>query len=290
MAGGLLAGLGLILASQATSLFHLYLSMGVMSGLGWGLIFSPMMATVIAHFTRRRTLALGVSLSSIGLSAFAFNPLFQMLKEMYTWRGALLISGALSFNIIPCGALIQPKKPSLAAERVAASLFNAGYFVPYFHLVAHSRQVGFSEYQAAFVLSAAGATDILGRIFSGWFSDLGHFRLIHLLAVWTALTGLSILLLPVSSLTALYPALMVVSSVYGFCSGALTSLVFAVLPQIVGVSRVMGALGLFQMIESGAGLIGTPLSGRAQLHKMSTLFVLMSCFHVVESTVHYHTG
>uniref|UniRef100_A0A8C6TME6 Solute carrier family 16 member 13 n=1 Tax=Neogobius melanostomus TaxID=47308 RepID=A0A8C6TME6_9GOBI len=300
MAGGLLAGLGLILASQATSLFHLYLSMGVMSGLGWGLIFSPMMATVIAHFTRRRTLALGVSLSSIGLSAFAFNPLFQMLKEMYTWRGALLISGALSFNIIPCGALIQPKKPSLAAERlsvlferpyityvIAASLFNAGYFVPYFHLVAHSRQVGFSEYQAAFVLSAAGATDILGRIFSGWFSDLGHFRLIHLLAVWTALTGLSILLLPVSSLTALYPALMVVSSVYGFCSGALTSLVFAVLPQIVGVSRVMGALGLFQMIESGAGLIGTPLSGRAQLHKMSTLFVLMSCFHVVESTVQH---
>lgn len=294
MTGGFLAGLGLILASQATELFHLYLTMGVMSGLGWGLIFSPMMATVMAHFTRRRTLALGISLSSIGLSAFAFNPLFQLLNEMYTWRGALLISGALSFNIIPCGALLWPKKSSVATERtdsetkaaqslvqrvssylelsvllerpyityvIAASFFNAGYFVPYFHLVAHSRQVGFSEYQAAFVQSAAGATDILGRIFSGWFSDLGHFRLIHLLSVWTTLTGLSILLLPVSSLTASYPALITVSLLYGFCSGALTSLVFSLLPQMVGEARVMGALGLLQMIESGAGLFGTPLSG-----------------------------
>lgn len=32
MTGGCLAGLGFILASQATSLVHLYLSMGVLSG------------------------------------------------------------------------------------------------------------------------------------------------------------------------------------------------------------------------------------------------------------------
>lgn len=294
MIGGFLAGLGLILASQATSLLHLYLTMGIISGLGWSLVFSPMMATVMAHFTRRRSLALGISLSSIGLSAFAFNPLFQLLKEMYTWRGALLISGGLSLNIIACGALVRPKKHVETAERtdsdskatqsllqrvssylalsvlcerpyityvLAVSFFNAGYFVPYFHLVAHSRHVGFSEYQAAFVQSAAGITDIFGRITSGWFSDLGHMRLIHLLTLWSAITGLSILLLPVSSLTASYPALIVASLVYGFCSGALTSLVFSVLPQIVGVPRAMGAIGLLQMIESGAGLLGPPLSG-----------------------------
>lgn len=33
MAGGLLAGLGLVLASQATRLVHLYLTMGVISGI-----------------------------------------------------------------------------------------------------------------------------------------------------------------------------------------------------------------------------------------------------------------
>ncbi|XP_028330971.1 monocarboxylate transporter 13 [Gouania willdenowi] len=294
MVGGFLAGFGLILASQATSLVHLYLTMGLISGLGWGLVFTPMVATVMANFTRRRTLALGVAFSSIGLSSFAFNPLFQLLVETYAWRGALLILGGLSLNIIPCGALIRPQqqrpKPkvvsvkttscaallqrvfsylelSLLLERpyltytLGVTLFNVGYFVPYFHLVAHSRQVGFSEYEAAFVMSAAGATDILGRVTSGWFSDLGYFRLIHLMSLWTALAGVFIMLLPVSSLSGSYAALMVISLLYGFCSGALTSLVFAVVPKIVGVQRMMGALGLLQLIESGAGLLGGPLSG-----------------------------
>ncbi|XP_040037353.2 uncharacterized protein slc16a13 isoform X1 [Gasterosteus aculeatus] len=144
---------------------------------------------------------------------------------------------------------------------LAVTLLNVGYFVPYFHLVAHSRQAGFSEYQAAFVMSAAGASDILGRVASGWFSDLGHFRPVHLLTLWTALAGAFIMLLPVSSLSGSYAALMATGLLYGFCSGALTSLVFAVVPMIVGVPRMMGALGLLQLIESGAGLLGTPLSG-----------------------------
>ncbi|CAN9509638.1 unnamed protein product [Ophioblennius macclurei] len=295
MTGGFLAGLGFILASQATCVFHLYLTMGVISGFGWGLVFTPMVATVMAHFTRRRALALGLAFSSIGLSSFAFNPLFQLLVEKYAWRGALLILGGLSLNIIPCGALIRPQRRpqappkvnsdeksscgallrrvssylelSLLVERpyltfvLGVSLLNVGYFVPYFHLVAHSRQARFSEYHSAFVMSAAGMTDILGRVASGWFADLGHFRLVHLLCLWTALAGIFIMLLPVSSLTGSYAALMTVSLFYGFTSGALTSLVFAVVPLIVGVERVMGALGLLQLIESGAGLLGTPLSG-----------------------------
>lgn len=142
MTGGCLAGLGFIIASQATRLVHLYLTMGVLSGkaghiylpvslnpvnsnwpppllgLGWGLVFTPMVATVMAHFTRRRTLALGLALSSIGLSSFAFNPLFQLLVEKYTWRGALLILGGISLNIVPCGALIRPQPRSKASENV----------------------------------------------------------------------------------------------------------------------------------------------------------------------------
>lgn len=136
-----------------------------------------------------------------------------------------------------------------------------GYFVPYFHLVAHSRLVGFSEYQAAFVMSAAGASDILGRVASGWFSDLRLLRLIHVLSMWTLLAGVSIMLLPLSSLWGSYAALMTISLLYGFSAGALTSVVFAVVPAIVGVERMMGALGLLQLIESFAGLLGTPLSG-----------------------------
>lgn len=141
------------------------------------------------------------------------------------------------------------------------SCINVGYFVPYFHLVAHSRHVGFSEYHAAFVMSAAGISDIFGRIVSGWFSDLRILRLIHVLSIWVTLAGVFIILLPVSSLSGSYAPLVVTSILYGFCSGALTSVAFAVVPNIVGVECTMGALGLLMLIESVAGLLGTPLSG-----------------------------
>ncbi|XP_061664734.1 monocarboxylate transporter 13 isoform X2 [Syngnathoides biaculeatus] len=295
MAGGCLAGVGFILASQATCLLHLYLTMGLISGLGWGLVFTPMVATVMASFTRRRTFALGLAFSSIGLASFMFNPLFQFLVETYAWRGALLVLGGLSLNIVPCGALIRSRRRTkgpakeeaqgtsacggtlrrvasylelpLLCERpfvtytIAITFLNVGYFVPYVHLVAHSRDSDFSEYQAAFVVSAAGVADIFGRVASGWFSDLGRFRLIHLLSFWTALTGLFIMLLPVSTLWGSYVGLVAVSLLYGFCAGALTSLAFTVVPIVAGAERVMGALGLVQLIESSAGLLGTPLSG-----------------------------
>ncbi|KAM4612278.1 monocarboxylate transporter 13 isoform 2-T2 [Polymixia lowei] len=262
--------------------------------LGWAMVFTPMVATVMANFTRRRSLALGLGFSGIGLSSFIFSPLFQLLVETYAWRGALLILGALSLNIVPCGALIRPHRRTKAPEKtdsesksctavlrrvycylelsllgerpfltysLAVCLFNAGYFVPYVHLVAHSRQAGFSEYQAAFVMSATGATDIVGRVVSGWFSDLGHTRLLHMLTLWTTSTGAFMMLIPLGSLAGSYPFLLVLSLFYGFCAGALTSLVFTVVPEIVGLGRMVGALGLLQLLESVAGLLGAPLSG-----------------------------
>ncbi|XP_008319287.1 monocarboxylate transporter 13 [Cynoglossus semilaevis] len=299
MTGGFLAGLGLMLASQATCLLHLYLTMGVISGVGWGLVFTPMMATVTANIIKRRALALGVGLSSVGIFSFSFNPFFQFLVETYTWRGALLILGGLSLNIVACGAIIPLRRRPKSLEKVeqkvnakgrsscstilkqastylelslllerpyltyvaAVSFVNFGYFVPYFHLVALSRHAGFSDYQAAFVMSATGVADILARVMSGWFSDLGRFRQIHLLSLWVTLAGVFIMFLPVSSLSGSYVALLVVSLFYGFCAGALTCVCFSVVPMIVGVERVMGAMGLLQLIESGAGLLGTPLSG-----------------------------
>ncbi|XP_010886112.1 monocarboxylate transporter 13 [Esox lucius] len=297
MAGGFLSGLGIILASQATCVTHLYLTMGIISGSGWALVFTPMVASVMQYFTLRRSLAMALGFTGIGLSSFVFSPFFQLLLEMYAWRGALLILGGLSLNMVACGALIRPlgapkavaalapgkqvwscssilwrcysylelsllfQRPFLTYS-LALSFFNCGYFVPYVHLVAHSRHEGFTEYQAAFVISATGISDIVGRVVAGWSSDLGRFRLLHLLTLWTGLTGLFLLLLPLGSMGGTsYPGLLTVGLLYGFCSGAMTPLVFAAVPEIVGMERMLGALGLLQMIESSGGLLGAPLSG-----------------------------
>ncbi|XP_078526764.1 monocarboxylate transporter 13-like isoform X2 [Lissotriton helveticus] len=288
MVGGLLASLGMFLGSFATGLMHLYLCIGLLSGIGYALVFTPSIGAVARYFKKKRTLATGLAFTGVGLSSFAFSPLFQYLVDSYSWRGALIIVSGITLNLLVCGALLRPltlKEDLAQAEDTDTSwcrqcsvlfglpllshwpfmryvlailLINTGYFIPYVHLVAHARVQGFSEYQAAFLMSAAAIIDICGRLFSGWLADRGTFKLQHLLTFWTAVTGLSLITIPLGQS---YYALLVISLLYGLGAGAMTPVVFSLVPQLVGIRQLLGGLGLLQMLESVGGLLGAPLSG-----------------------------
>lgn len=53
------------------------------------------------------------ALSSAGECIFTFvlTPLFQLLIDSYSWRGALLILGALQLHLCVCGMLLRPLAP-----------------------------------------------------------------------------------------------------------------------------------------------------------------------------------
>ena len=87
-------------------------------GLGWAFVFTPMMATLMRSFTRRRSLALSLGSSGAGIACFVSTPLFQLLVDTYTWRGSLLILGGVSLNLVACGALIRPHGGSTAVAQV----------------------------------------------------------------------------------------------------------------------------------------------------------------------------
>ncbi|XP_015275784.1 PREDICTED: monocarboxylate transporter 13-like, partial [Gekko japonicus] len=255
---------------------------------GWALVFTPSMATVSHYFEKRRTLAMGLAVSGAGVSSLAFSPLFQYLVDSYGWRGALMLVAAMSLNLVASGALLKPlalegdpapkgqaaKWPATLATLfslkllshgpfmryvLAFVLVDAGYFVPYAHLVAHAREVGCDEYRAAFLMSVAAVADMCGRIFAGWLADSRLCgRLLHHLTLWTVLTGASIALLPLGHS---YTSLAALGLCYGFFAGALVPLQFTSLVEIVGSGRTLGAIGLMHMLESGGALLGTPLSG-----------------------------
>ncbi|XP_027681783.2 monocarboxylate transporter 13-like [Chelonia mydas] len=288
MAGGVLSGLGMFLASFATSLTHLYLSIGLLSGLGWALVFTPSVASVAQYFGKRRAFATGLAVSGAGLASFAFSPLFQLLVDTYAWRGALMVVAGISFNLVAAGALLRPLelegnkasvpeagwlqlpafssfcRPRLACHRpfllfsVAFILVDAGYYVPYVHLVPHARELGFDEYRAAFLLSSAAVADLCGRVVGGWLADRFAIRLVHSLTLWTVLTGLSMMLVPLGQS---YSLLMGLCVCYGFFAGALVPLQFSGLAEIVGTGHIMEGIGLMQMLESAGSLVGAPLSG-----------------------------
>ncbi|XP_054483065.1 LOW QUALITY PROTEIN: monocarboxylate transporter 12-B-like [Anoplopoma fimbria] len=115
MLGGLLSSCGLLLSSFTTSLESLYLTMGVLTGLGFALCYTPAIAMVGCYFHRRRALfhrrralAYGIAMSGSGIGTFVLAPAVQLLIELYSWRGALLILSAFVANMCVCGALLRP--------------------------------------------------------------------------------------------------------------------------------------------------------------------------------------
>ncbi|XP_072228974.1 monocarboxylate transporter 12-B-like [Leuresthes tenuis] len=108
MLGGLLSSCGLLLSSFSTSLVQLYVSMGVLTGLGFALSYTPAIAMVGCYFRQRRALAYGIAMSGSGIGTFVLAPAVQLLIELYSWRGALLVLSAFVANLCVCGALLQP--------------------------------------------------------------------------------------------------------------------------------------------------------------------------------------
>uniref|UniRef100_A0A8C1T7B5 Si:ch211-234h8.7 n=1 Tax=Cyprinus carpio TaxID=7962 RepID=A0A8C1T7B5_CYPCA len=70
LVGGLFASLGMVLASFATSIIHIYLCTGVITGLGLALNFQPSLIMLNRYFSEKRPLANG--LAAAGMEAM--NP------------------------------------------------------------------------------------------------------------------------------------------------------------------------------------------------------------------------
>lgn len=60
------------------------------------------------YFRRRKALAYGIAMSGSGIGTFVLAPVVQLLIELYSWRGALLVLSAFVANLCVCGALLRP--------------------------------------------------------------------------------------------------------------------------------------------------------------------------------------
>lgn len=107
MIGGTLSCLGFALASISDSVGLLYITFGVIAGIGLGVEYVTAVVSIAFWFDKKRTFATGIGASGTGLGTFIFAPLTQYLIKSYGWRGAtLLLAGAL-LNFAVCGALMR---------------------------------------------------------------------------------------------------------------------------------------------------------------------------------------
>ncbi|CAH1257350.1 SLC16A12 [Branchiostoma lanceolatum] len=108
MLGGVLSAAGCIIGAFASRVYHLYLALGCLTGLGCALTVSPMMAILGQYFSRRRAVANSLALLGASITSMTLPLLFQYLLDEYGLKGALLILGGVMLQVIVAGALIRP--------------------------------------------------------------------------------------------------------------------------------------------------------------------------------------
>ncbi|KAM4722778.1 monocarboxylate transporter 2-like [Rhinophrynus dorsalis] len=109
--GGLLSGMGMVIASFSTSIIHIYILVGVLTGFGLCLNLQPSVIAIEQYFLKHRPLANGLAITGIPAILSILSPLNQFLFDKYGWRGSFLILGALLLNCCVAGSLFRPIRP-----------------------------------------------------------------------------------------------------------------------------------------------------------------------------------
>ena len=104
---------GLLLITQVSSLWQIYIFYGVMVGCGFAGTFVLLTATTARWFLRRRGLALGIVACGIGLGTMVMAPLVERLIIWFEWRGAYFALGIMSFATMVLPALLIYREPKV---------------------------------------------------------------------------------------------------------------------------------------------------------------------------------
>ncbi|KAJ8367164.1 hypothetical protein AAFF_G00324630 [Aldrovandia affinis] len=105
--GALLVTAGFLLSMLATSVRFLYVSMGLVVGIGFAFLYQATSVVTATYFRKRLATAYSIGRSGMGLT-FALAPFTQLLLDRYAWQGALLILGGLMLNLVASGMLLRP--------------------------------------------------------------------------------------------------------------------------------------------------------------------------------------
>lgn len=104
--GGVISAIGFTISWKVNHIEVMYLTFGILSGLGLGLCYVTVVVSIAFWFDKKRTLAVGLSAAGTGIGTFVFSPITTYLLYEFHWRGTTLILAGVLLNMCVCGALM----------------------------------------------------------------------------------------------------------------------------------------------------------------------------------------
>ena len=249
-------------------------------GIGLGMTYTSSQVVLGDYFNKRFVMAAGISTSGGGLGTMVFAPFVNLLIDIHTWRGSLIIIGGILLNFVVVGALMRPPPKLKSAEYntggktglksilksgpfwlLTVNVFTTGLGLAsvYLHVIASAVQSGASDAEAAIMMSVIGVGSIVGRLLAGFIGQLKCTRIPHLYFITCALTGCVVLFYLILKKTLI--GRLVFSLSFGVIANGINALYMPITIEYVGLEQLSNAFGL-QMFALGMGyLLGPPMTG-----------------------------
>jgi len=277
LAGAASFGLGLAATAAAPRLWVVYLGHGLGGGLAAACAFVPLVAVVSAWFNVRRTLAVGIAVSGIGVGTLVVAPAAAAAIEAYGWRSTYAwIAGLGSLVLLLCALVVArpPVAPSAGVVPLRDSLDTADYrrlylgqlllaaamFVPFVYLPSSAQDLGVHPVAAAGLVGVIGAVSLVGRLALAPVSD--KVGIVPAYRACFLAIGASFLLWV---LAGGYPVLVAFAVIFGLGYGGFVALGPGVLAQRFGTARLGGLLGLLYTSSALGSSVG-PFAAGVLIH------------------------
>jgi MFS family permease len=283
LAGAVLLGLSLVVASRANSLLTFQLSYGVIVGLAASAFFAPMIALTTAWFDTNRSLAVSLVSAGMGVAPMTISPFARWLITAYDWRTAMFDIGVMAWVLLlpavflvrqpPAAVAASDGSPAPAADdpgmSVGQALRSPQFIVlgltffaccaahsgPIFHMVSYAMSCGVAPMAAVSIYSVEGLAGLGGRVLYGVLGD--RLGVKPVLVAGLAIQGLVIAAyLTAGQLEQFYLLAVIFGATYG---GVMP--LYAVLAREYFGLRIIGTvLGAATMLSSLGMSLG-PLAG-----------------------------
>jgi MFS family permease len=293
--GGVTLGVGLVLAGFTHQTWQLYLTFGLLGGIGVGALYVPLSATATRWFTTNRGLALAIVSGGNGTGILAIAPFARYLISTFDWATAFIVMGVLSWLIIlPAALLVRNSPAEMGAQAYGTSdaahgtrvpsevrpevaamngceaaqtptfwlialthfLCCAAHSGPIFHMASFAMDMGIPDMAAAALLGLSGFLSIAGRVGTGVIADR-----IGAKSTLTVMLGLQASGIVLYLWAGPYWTFLALAVVFGVGYGGVMPL-YAILTRQYFGDRVMGTVygAVFGISAIGMG-IGSYLGG-----------------------------
>lgn len=256
--GAALEAAGLIGASFAYSIWHLFLSQGVASGVGMGFLFVGSVGIPSQWFTTKRSLANGITASGSGfgglLYSLAAGAMIESIGIAWCFRALGIIS--LAANAL-CIALIRDRHKIIGSRHKAfdTKLFKRpeylllngygffsilGYVALVFSLADYGSSIGLNPSQTSLISALLNLGQGLGRPPTGYFSDsIGRLNMAGLTTFFCGLLAFVVWIFAKS-----YSVLIFYAIIGGTVTGTFWATISPVAVEVVGLQDLPSALNL----------------------------------------------